>query len=209
MAKRDVFAVEWWITNLGRLCFNTVAMAVIRSIGAVSAAVVRGVGEDADDRVRRAAGWRAPQGSRTAGECIAQLGGERNAGDDDGVAPERCPGENEWHGSRLLWMQAQRVDLDQGDPLLGEADADGRLTDGQADDLVRGDQERLPATQQAAGEGTGWSELDLAHDFGAAARAERSGHGLGVFGCADLMDAQDAGTEQRLAEHRLLRQLLG
>ena len=52
------------------------------------------------------------------------------------------------------------------------------------------------------------TELDLADDLRAAARAQRSGHGLGVFRCADLVDAQDTGAEERFAEHRLLRQLL-
>ena len=87
--------------------------------------------------------------------------------------------------------------------------ADRHLADGQADELVRSDEKRLATAQQATGDRSGRAELDLADDLGAAARAERSGHGVGVFGCADLVDAQDAGAEQRFAEHRLLRQLLG
>jgi hypothetical protein len=38
-------------------------------------------------------------------------------------------------------MQAQRIDLHQGDALLGEADRDRSLSDRQACELVRSDEE--------------------------------------------------------------------
>jgi hypothetical protein len=43
--------------------------------------------------------------------------------------------------SGLLSLQVQRIDLNQGDALLGEADRDRRLSDGQMGELIRTDEE--------------------------------------------------------------------
>src|SRR6266852_8261579 len=66
--------------------------------------------------------------------------------------------------SRLLSVQAQRIDLDEGDSLLAEPDRDRRLSNRQARELVRTDEERLAPAQQPTRDGSGRSELDLPND---------------------------------------------
>src|SRR6267143_363551 len=62
--------------------------------------------------------------------------------------------------SGLLSWKVQRVDLDQSDPRVGEADADRRLADSQTSELFRRDQERLAVAQVPANDRSRWTELN-------------------------------------------------
>src|SRR5712691_821326 len=89
--------------------------------------------------------------------------------------------------SRLLSVHRQRVDLHQGDSLLGEADRDRRLSNRQAGELVRTDEERLATAQRPTRDGPSRSKLDLPNDLRSATSSKRAGHRIGVLGGADLM----------------------
>src|SRR5437870_8876601 len=81
--------------------------------------------------------------------------------------------------SKLLCVQTQRIDLHQGDSLLGEADRDRRLTNRQAAQFVRTDEERLATAQQPTRDGSSRSKLDLPNDLRTATCSKRSGHRVG------------------------------
>src|SRR5437588_861331 len=84
--------------------------------------------------------------------------------------------------SKLLCVQTQWIDLHQGDSLLGEADRDRRLTNRQAGQFVRTDEERLATAQQPTRDGSRRSKLDLPNDLRTATSSKRSRHRVGVFG---------------------------
>src|SRR5947209_3197491 len=111
--------------------------------------------------------------------------------------------------SRLLSWNLERVDLDDRDALTAETDADRRLADGQAGELVGADEIGLAAAQEAAYDRSGGAELDLADDLGSAARAERARQRVRVLRRTDLMHQQRTRTHQCLTKHLIARQLLG
>jgi len=104
-------------------------------------------------------------------------------------------------------VHAQWLDLDNREPLRGGTNADRRLPNAQVSDLLRVDEEGIASAQKAPGDRSDRTELKLMHDLRARTRPNGSGNQLLVFGDS-LVDDEYTGTQQRLAQERISRQVL-